>query len=402
MGSLIAYGAAALLAAAAPPAGSKDAAPDEAQAAERKRLEEQIAKELGQAGPAGPAAQPAPAAPPAGQGAVGGSSLARILLLPDISAIGSGAAVWNTLDVPVESPRSGPVPMAPHKVTPVFEELELGIQAVVDPYARADAFISFGSDGVEVEEAYLTTLSLPAGFQIRAGKLKSPFGRLNQQHPHVWDFVDAPLALTRLVALDSLSGAGADVSWLAPVPWFAELHLSGQVTTPVAPVGIEAAGRRTAVGRLIQFLDLTEGATLGLGLSGALVELPGDASEKLGGADLFLKIRPLRTRAYLAVTAELFARSFSGAQSGTQDLGWYAQAVWRQDAFWAYGLRYDRAPDVAGGAEQRGSAILTYMPSEFLRLRLQGGVDRLASGRTGYEGILALEFAVGAHGAHPF
>jgi len=400
MGSLIAYGAAALLAAATAPAGSGDQAPDAA--AERKKLEEQIAKELGQApSAAGAPAQPAPAAPPTGQ-AVGGSPLARVLMLPDISAIGSGAAVWNTLDVPVESPRSGPVPMAPHKVTPVFEELELGIQAVVDPYARADAFVSFGPDGVDVEEAYLTTLSLPAGFQIRAGKLKSPFGRLNQQHPHVWDFADAPLALTRLVAPESLSGAGADVSWLAPVPWFAELHLAGQVTTPVAPVGMEAAGRRTAIGRLAQFFDLTESATLGVGLSGALVELPGDASERLGAADLFLKIRPLRSRAYLAVTAELFARGLSGAESGQQDLGWYAQAVWRQDAFWAYGLRYDRAPGVAGGAEQRGSAILAYLPSEFLRLRLQGGVDRLASGRVGYEGILALEFAVGAHGAHPF
>ncbi len=400
MGSLIAYGAAALLAAAAPPAGSKEApapSPDD-QAAERKKLEEQIARELGQA-PAAAPAQPAPAAP-AGQ--TGGSPLARVLMLPDISAIGSAAGVWNTLDVPVESPRSGPVPLAAHKVTPVFEELELGIQAVVDPYARADAFVSFTPHGVDVEEAYLTTLALPAGFQIRAGKLKSPFGRLNQQHPHVWDFVDAPLALTRIVAPESLSGAGADVSWLAPVPWFAELHLAGQVTTPVAPAGIEAAGRRTAVARLIQFLDLSESATLGLGLSGALVELPGDASEKLGAADLFLKIRPLRTRAYLAVTAELFARSFSGAGSGVGDLGWYAQAVWRQDAFWAYGLRYDRAPDVAGGVEQRGSAIVAYLPSEFLRLRLQGGVDRLASGRTGYEGILALEFAVGAHGAHPF
>ena len=52
---------------------------------------------------------------------------------------------------------------------------------------RADVFISFTPDGVDVEEAYLTTLSLPAGLQVRAGKLFSPFGRLNQQHPHVWE-----------------------------------------------------------------------------------------------------------------------------------------------------------------------------------------------------------------------
>ena len=47
--------------------------------------------------------------------------------------------------------------------------------------------------GVEVEEAYLTTLALPANLQVRASQFLTRFGRLNSTHPHAWDFTDQPL-----------------------------------------------------------------------------------------------------------------------------------------------------------------------------------------------------------------
>src|SRR5512132_879563 len=80
----------------------------------------------------------APQQPPS----TGGNPLARLLVLPDISAIGDFAGVYHTLDVANESPRSGPS-VKPHQITPVFQELELALQSIVDPYARADIFISF-------------------------------------------------------------------------------------------------------------------------------------------------------------------------------------------------------------------------------------------------------------------
>ncbi len=66
-----------------------------------------------------------------------------------------------------------------------LNETELSLQAVVDPYLRADFFLSFGRDpetnkyGVEVEEGYLTTLSLPAKLQLKAGKFREAIGRIN-------------------------------------------------------------------------------------------------------------------------------------------------------------------------------------------------------------------------------
>jgi hypothetical protein len=403
-----------------PPAGAQD---EES----RKKLEEDIAKALGAPGakPQGTASPDAAGgAPPAqgqaqGQGATGGNPMARVLLLPDISAIGSFAGALDTYDVDRRSPRSGP--FGPRdKPTPLFQELELGLQSVIDPYARADVFISFGPGGADVEEAVLTSLTLPAGLQLRAGKFFSPLGRQNQQHPHVWEFVDAPLARERLVASDVLSGPGLDVAWLTPLPWFAELHLAGQGTAP-SPNAEDPGERLTAVARLLQYFSLGEATTLGVGLSGARRGEATGAFRDVGALDVYLKIRPPRTRAYLALQAEGFARRFrigglseplagelpgltAAAARGTET-GGYAQLFWRQDAYYGYGVRYDDAPsagDAAPGRERRYGAVATWFPSEFSRLRLQLSYDTRPARQDGLEALLALEFAIGAHGAHPY
>ncbi|GEJ59264.1 hypothetical protein [Anaeromyxobacter diazotrophicus] len=405
----------AALALAAEPAA---APPPQPSAEEQKKLEEEIAKELG-AAPGGAAAAPAPAgAPPVdaapapapgpgGQAATGGNPYARILMLPDISAIGDFAGTYHNLDVGSLSPRSG-LYGAPHEVTPHFEELELGLQSVVDPYARADIFISFTPAGVDVEEAYLTTLTLPAGFQVRAGKFLSPFGRLNQQHPHVWDFVDAPLAMDRLLSADALKGPGVDVAWLAPLPWFAELHLAGQTTRP----SFVEEDRRTVVARLQQYFEVGEGATLGVGLSGARIQEPlRGASREVGGADLMLKVRPVNSRSYVVLQGEVFARRMRGTEEEGTASGGYLQAVFRDGPFYAYGVRGELAPAVVpgttlvtsgSGTERRVSALAEWLPSEFQRLRAQVAWDHLPGGRDGFEATLHLEFVIGAHGAHPF
>jgi hypothetical protein len=381
------------------------ATPEQQDAEARKKLEAEIAKELG-----GKAASPpvgaqqgvpgaTPGAPGAAPGATGGNPMARLLLLPDVSAIGSFAGAYDTYDVEGLSPREGL--FGPKgKPQPLFQELELGLQSVIDPYARADIFISFTPEGAEVEEAYLTTLDLPGGLQVRAGKFFSLFGRQNTQHPHVWDFVDAPLARGRLVASEVLSGPGVDVAWLAPLPWFTELHLAGQATAP-APDDPE---RLTAVARLLQYVPLGEATTLGVGLSAARRSEATGAFRDLGAVDAYLRWRPIQGRSYLTVQGELYGRKFRNVEGGS-DAGGYAQLFWRQDAYLGYGVRYDEAPaagDAAPGTERRVGALATWFPSEFQRLRLQVSYDRRPGGHDGVEALLALELGIGAHGAHPF
>jgi hypothetical protein len=324
--------------------------------------------------------------------------MARLLLLPDISAIGSFALAYDRYDVETLSPRDGPYG-PPDQAQPLFQELELGLQSVVDPYARADVFVSFNPGGVDVEEAYLTTLSLPAGLQLRAGKLFSPFGRQTQQHPHAWEFVDAPLA-RRLVAAETLSGPGADLAWLAPLPWFAELHVAWQATAPTP----DDPERPTAVARLLQYFSLGEATTLGVGVSAARrSEAPGEFRD-LGDVDLYVRWRRPTSRSYLALQGELYGRRFSGGEGGS-DAGGYAQLFWRQGPSYGLGVRYDdtpAVPDAGQGRERRYGAVAAWLPSEFQRLRLQISYDARPDGGDGLEALLSLEFAIGAHGAHPF
>jgi len=375
---------------------------------ERQQLEAQIARELGTATPA-----PATASPPATASSAGGAApWARLLVIPDISAVGSFAAVYDDYDVGQLSPRDGPQGPA-GQPTFLFQELELGLQAVIDPYFRADVFISFTPAGVAVEEAYLTTLSLPGGLQAKAGQFFTPFGRLNQLHPHTWDFVDAPLARGRLLATEVLGGPGVDLLWLTPLPWFAELQLAAQTTDPYD----SGAGRLTGAAKLQQWFSLSEALTLGVGLSAARRGEGAGAFRDLGNVDLLLKYRPLSGRAYLTLQGELYTRKFRGNPpaaiptetafqgDGTDGTGGYAQLVWRQNTWLGYGVRYDRAPaagDSPPGTEQRWSGVGNWFMSEFSRLALQVAHDQRPGGAAGWESILHLEFVMGAHGAHPF
>src|SRR5215467_3106450 len=103
-----------------------------------------------------------------------------------------------------------------------LNETELSLQANVDPYARADFFLSFARDpvtgkyGVEVEEGYLTTLSLPAKLQLKVGKFREAVGRINSTHPHALPFIDLPNAYVNSFGEEGLNDEGISLSWLVP------------------------------------------------------------------------------------------------------------------------------------------------------------------------------------------
>jgi len=379
-------------------------------AEDRKKLEEQIAKELGtQAQPVpGVTNLPGPAPAVAASDSVkGGSPFGRLLQLPDFSAIVDGALGYTSLSRAQQGLTADPLPQ--QLVQPLLQEVELAVQAAIDPYARGDIFITFSLDSVEVEEAYLTTLSLPWGLQVKAGKFYSPFGRLNQLHRHQWVFVDQPLSQQRLVAGDGLNGPGVDLAWLAPLPWFLEVHLAYQDTLP----GFESVRQLTGVGRIIQYFDLADWATLGAGLSWAYFQAPTSTSWKnLAGADLFVKIRDPASRAYVTLQGEVFARQRAAQDLGQASWGGYGQLVWRLDREWELGARFDGAPfeyvpstspaPLPPGTEYGYSLLGTFYASEFLRVRVQPSWQRLPGGANGIQVFASFEFSVGVHGAHPF
>src|SRR2546427_13136433 len=93
------------------------------------------------------------------------------------------------------------------------------MQAIIDPYARADAFISFGETGVNVEEGYVTFTSLPAGLPMKVGKMRAEFGKVNTIHNHALAFIDRPLVTNNLIGLgEGIDEPGRLLSPLRPRP----------------------------------------------------------------------------------------------------------------------------------------------------------------------------------------
>ena len=355
----------------------------------------------------GAAAPPAGAEPqpfPTGGVNVGtpaGIPVGKLLLLPEIAVVVDGALGYTTLSDGQQLPVAEPWPQ--HKAWPALQEVELAFQATVDPYVRGDVFLTFSEAGVEVEEAYLTTLSLPAGLQVKAGSIYSPFGRTSQLHRHQWTFVDQPVSMQRLVGLEGLKGAGADLAWLTPLPWFAELHVAYQATSP----GFDAAVKQlTGTARLVQYLELSDETNLGVGLSWSYFQAAGPAQwRNLAGADLYLKIRAPESRSFLVLQGEIYGRQLDGQPFSLATWGGYGQVVWRIDRNWEVGVRYDNAPAPVAfpsGTQQTGTALASWLPSEFLRVRVEPSLVLLPESQTGFQGVLSFEFTIGAHGAHPF
>ena len=86
------------------------------------------------------------------------------------------------------------------------------------PTARADFFITFGEKGVELEEGYLTFTALPAGLQLKVGKMRAAFGKVNTLHNHVLPWTDRPLVTQNLVGgEDGIDDAGLSLSRILPV-----------------------------------------------------------------------------------------------------------------------------------------------------------------------------------------
>ena len=100
---------------------------------------------------------------------------------------------------------------------------ELAIEARLGDWLDGVLMLGFDDRHVEVEEAYLRTLSLPAGLQLKGGKFLSDIGYINSHHNHDWDFVDRPLFSEFLFGHHGLQDVGMQLSYVPATPWYTRL-----------------------------------------------------------------------------------------------------------------------------------------------------------------------------------
>ncbi len=330
---------------------------------------------------------------------------------------------------------------------------ELAVSANVDDmyYGKMTAVLHDheGETEVELEEAYIETLALGNGLAVKGGRFFSGIGYLNDQHPHAWDFADAPLVYRGLFG-DQLRDDGLQVSWVAPTDLY--FRLGGEITRgerfPAGGAGNDGAGASALFAKLGGDVGASHAWQLGLSHwqaeiegrtsgghvhGGGVAEVPtysGDST--VSGIDFVWKWAPNGNaiERNLKLQAEYFVRDEEGTvvmddgsaspettrYDGTQS-GWYAQAVYQFMPRWRVGLRYDQLDSDNEGADEevlgeaglddeghtptRSTVMLDYSYSEYSRLRLQYAKD---DSYEDSDNILTVQYvmSLGPHGAHKF
>lgn len=319
-------------------------------------------------------------------------------------------------------------------------ETEIDIYANVDDkftaWLTAPIVVEDGEAAIEIEEAWIETLKLPAGLSLRMGRFFSNIGYLNQRHAHTWDFADQPLVYRAFLGSQYLDD-GLQIRWLAPTDFY--LELSGELLRG----GRYPAGGAANSGFGSYTLAAHTGGDVGFSNSWlfGLSWLHADSDDRESGfaddplvfngdtdlliADFVWKWAPngnsrqrnFKFQAEYMLRQEDGDYALSGASSLPWDIdqeGWYAQAIYQPWPQWRFGARVERLSsdtpepvfagsvlDPRGENPSRYSLMVDWSNSEFSRLRLQYNRDR-----SGVENDnrLALQYiySIGAHGAHAF
>ena len=334
-----------------------------------------------------------------------------------------------------------------------LDETEVTASASIDQWFYAESTFAFhdnenGDGEVEVEEAYVDPLMLPAGLGGRIGRFYSDVGYLNRFHTHTWDFRDAPLTYRAFLG-KQYRDDGIRLNWIAPT----DLYLM---------LGAETyAGKRFPAGENSRVLGNVQTAYLKLGgdigishaWQGGMSALRANAKDRNSGdsdftgdsdlyiADLVYRWAPNGNprQRNLKLQTEYFYRKEDGDVTVTDNTnsalvdydgdqkGWYAQAVYQFMPHWRAGLRYDwlnadnhlkvtnpggftdpndiiaaTGLDKQGHDPQRWSLMVDWSPSEFSRIRAQYDRDESRPQGTDHQLFLQYIMSLGSHGAHEF
>ena len=274
--------------------------------------------------------------------------------------------------------------------TPALEmhESEVAFQAILDPYARADFFISFGEQGVNLEEGYLTFPALHGGFQLRVGKMRAAFGKVNTLHNHVLPWTDRPLVTQNLVGgEDGINDAGFSLSRIIPAPKGIFLEGTAQLFRGDSDELFRSYRRSdvSTVEHLRAYRDISESTNIDLGASYSRGHsaIGPDVINQLYGIDATLRWKPLRRAIYHSFVGRsefIWSRIEQPGFTRTP-FGYYVSADYQFARRWFAGGRFDRSERLDNAIlllrDTGGSLVLTYWPSEFSQIRGPAPSNRL-------------------------
>lgn len=304
-----------------------------------------------------------------------------------------------------------------------FDEAEISLIAVVDPYWTLVSNIVFTSDDVDPEEVWVRTTSIP-GIQLKLGKLRGTFGKHGLLHTHAFPFVQAPIIMANTIGEEGFKDAGMEAAWLTPLPWFAELTggvyegIDADDENPL-DFGSNRHDNIPFLGHFKNQFDLNDETTLEIGQS-FLQGRGSDGHEHSAlGADVTFRNVPARAsnrRGWILQGEYLQKGSRAGGSYHQQQTGWYGSFQYRLAQVWWAGIRgeqardsftdflVDDAGDPIPGKVTRGSTNIAWMPSEFSFVRLEYSHAETDDGihPTDDRVMVQMSYTIGYHPAHAY
>jgi hypothetical protein len=332
---------------------------------------------------------------------------------PDISAIGDFQASYLN--------------PATRNFNFYMNEAEFSFQSVVDPYIRADFFLTMdqvpGTSRFEagIEEAYLTSLSLPAGLQLKAGRFKSALGRINTIHSHAWPTIDFPTAFQNYFG-DGLSDEGLSLSWLTPNTAFYQ-EITGQFTSGNVEGPLFSPSDSNHFMELVHlknFFAVTQNATLEFGLTGINAPSANGGNAQVAAFDLTYKYKPVSLNTYHQFTWQtegFFSHNpnakdttFEGFDSTRVDtatvnsFGFYSFIEYQMARRWFGTVRYDfsELPNSSAFKENSFSFTAEWLATEFSKIGVEVKYNTFNTRDNSFQAWLRWIFIIGAHGAHQY
>jgi hypothetical protein len=363
-------------------------------------LEAQIETLQAQLAGASAPAQPVVSVPATPATSAGPAATSKVFN-PDIAVIG------NVIGTTGRNPQSAFPALS-------LRETEFSFQSIIDPYARADFFLSVNEEGAELEEGYITFPALPGRFSLRAGKMRAGFGKINPLHNHVLPWLDRPLLTFNLLGGDPSEGdagindAGLSVSRILPAPGNVFLEATAELYRGESGLLFQSSRHSdiSTIGRLRAYRDLTESTNWEIGGSYARGHNDAGSMTQLLGMDTTVRWKPLRRAIYrsLIARAELAWSRRREPDTIARARGWYGSADYQFARRWFAGGRFDwsqraREPRLHDSGK---SVVLTYRPSEFSQIRGQLRRTSYAEGLLANELLFQFQYAIGAHGAHSY
>ncbi len=260
-----------------------------------------------------------------------------------------------------------------------LDELELALQAPLDPFASAKAFIVQEEGELGIEEAYIDWTALPGGLGLKFGQFRNDWGKLNRWHNHALPQVGRPLVHQALLGEEGLLGLGVSLSWL-PSPFLGDYNeLWVQVTNDENDVAFSGRGFDEPIFLIHEtnYWDLSSASYIEVGLSattGVNDDL-GRFRTQVYGIDWNFDWRPPARALYkgLELRGELMY------QRREEELGWlsswgaYTYATYKLNRRWFLGVRGDwtQLPSDRGSEAWGVSPYFEWWQSEWTRLRVQ-------------------------------